>query len=323
MRPKNFFDFFPPPEFLNIPYAGIAISDTSIRCIQFYIGQQGLHLSKFTEKPLPPGAVTSGFINDSGVVSDILKSLKMDLGINHIKVSLPEEKAYLFTTSIPKVAQKDIRSAIEFKMEENVPIPASDLVFDFLIPNPNAHDDHFNVVVSALPVSVVDVYIETVRLSGLSLLSLEIESQAVARSLLSESDSSACIIAYFGQNKVGLYVACCRVVHFTSTISTKGIPDDDLSYLSLEIKKLQNYWQTLKENENDNNKIISRVIVCGEYLPDDLDSRLYAKLHIKVIYGNVWSNAFDINKTVPEISHSDSLKYAPAVGLALPSKILL
>jgi Tfp pilus assembly PilM family ATPase len=46
---------------------------------------------------------------------------------------LPEEKAYLFTTSIPKVAQKDIRSAIEFKMEENVPIPASDLVFDFLV----------------------------------------------------------------------------------------------------------------------------------------------------------------------------------------------
>jgi hypothetical protein len=323
MKFKNFLDSFPPPEFLNIPYAGLSISDTAVRCIQFSGSRNNLRLSKFTEKSLPAGLVTSGFINNADEVAKILREIKKDLKISYIKVSLPEEKAYLFTTKIPMVAQKEIRGAIEFKMEENVPVPSSELVFDYAVPDPNAHPDHLNVVVSALPVSVVDAYLETMNKAGLSLLSLEIESQAVARALLPEGDLGACIIAHFGKDKVGLYVSYRRSVHFTSTISTKGLPDGDFSYVSSEIKKLQAYWQTLKENAGDPQKKISRIVICGEGLASDAESQLSAKSKTPAGLGDVWTNAFDLDKNIPEISRIDSLKYAPAVGLALPSEILL
>ena len=323
MKFKNFLDLFPPPDFLNIPYAGLSISDTAVRCIQFSRNKKGLHLSKFAEKSLPEGLVTSGFINNVDEVAGILQTLKKDLRLHHIKVSLPEEKAYLFTTKIPKVGQKEICGAIEFKMEENVPVPVSELVFDYAVPDPDAHNDHLNIVVSALPVSVIDSYIETMNKAGLSLLSLEIESQAVARSLLPVGDLSACIIAHFGKDKVGLYVAYHRIVHFTSTISTTGMAAGDFSYISSQIKKLQIYWQTLKENVGDENKKINKIIICGEGLTSDLESHLGVKSKISASLGNVWVNAFDVSRNIPEISHSDSLKYAPAVGLALPSDILL
>ena len=323
MKFKNFIDSFPPPEFLDIPYAGLSISDTAVRCIQFSGNQNGFYLSKFAEKLLPEGLVTSGFINNTKEVARILQALKKDLKIQHIKVSLPEEKAYLFTTKIPKVEQKEIRGAVEFKMEENVPIPATELVFDYAVPDPKAHPDHLNIVVSAMPISVVDAYVETMKAAELSLLSLEIESQAVARALLLPDDSSACIITHFGKDKVGLYVAYRRIVHFTSTISTKGLPEGDFSYVSSEIRKLQIYWQTLKENAGDQNKKINKIIICGENLSSDLELQLGVKSKIPASFGNVWLNAFDFNKNVPEISRMDSLKYAPAVGLALSSEILL
>jgi hypothetical protein len=323
MKFKNLLDSFPPPNFLNIPYTGLSISDTAIRCVQFSKSQNGLRLAKYSEKYLPEGFVTSGFINNVEDVANILREIKKDLKIQHIKVSLPEEKAYLFTTKIPKVEQKEIRGAIEFKMEENVPVSASELVFDYTVPDPFAHPDYLNVVVSAMPSSVIDVYMETMNKAELSLLSLEIESQSVARALVLVGDMKAYIIAHFGKNKVGLYVAYRRIVHFTSTISTIGLPEGDFSYISSEIKKLQIYWQTLKENVDDPNKKISKIIICGEDLPTDLESQLGVKAKLPSEFGNVWINAFDINKNIPEISHTDSLKYAPAIGLALPSEILL
>jgi hypothetical protein len=323
MNFKNVLGLLPPPEFLNIPYAGLSISDTAVRVIQFSRNQNGLYLFKFAEKSLPAGFVTSGFINNIDGVAQILQTLKKDLKLNHIKVSLPEEKAYLFTTKIPKINQKEIRGAVEFKMEENVPVPSNELVFDYAVPDSEAHPDHLNVVVSAMPISVIDAYIETMNKAELSLLSLEIESQAVARALLPGADLSACIIAHFGKDKVGLYVAYHRIIHFTSTISTTGMLIGDFSYISSEIKKLQVYWQTLKENVGDANKKINKIIVCGEGLTPDMESGVGIKSKIPTSLGNVWINAFDIDRNVPEISHSDSLKYAPAVGLALPSEILL
>ena len=323
MKFKNVLDSLPPPEFLNIPYAGLSISDTAVRVIQFSKNHHGLYLSKFAEKSLPSGLVTSGFINNVDELANILQTLKKDLKLHHVKVSLPEEKAYLFTTKIPKVSQREIRGAIEFKMEENVPVPANELVFDYAVPDPEAHPDHLNVVVSAMPISVVDTYVETMNKAEISLLSLEIESQAVARALLPSGDLSACIIAHFGKDKVGLYAAYHRIVHFTSTISVSGVPAGDFSYVSSEIKKLQVYWQTLKENVGDPNKKINKIIICGDGLTPDMESNLGIKSKIPASLGNVWINAFDINKNVPEISHADSLKYAPAVGLALPSEILL
>ena len=210
---KKIFDLFPPPEFLAMSYAGLAISDNHIRCIQFSKNGSDLIVSKYTEKILPEGIVVSGVINNIPEMVTILKGIKKDLKLDYVKVSLPEEKGYLFTTKIPKIENKDIRSTIEFKMEENVPIPSNDLFFDYTIANPNDHQDHLNATVSAMPTVVVNRYIETLDTAELRVLSLEIESQAIARAVIPKEDSSTHLIVHFGKEKVGLYVAFHRVVH--------------------------------------------------------------------------------------------------------------
>lgn len=323
MSHQSIFDHFPPPKFLDIPYVGISVSDTFIRAIQFIKKNGKLHLGKYAERPLPAGAVVSGSINNRDEVIHVLEGMKKEIGIEHAKVSLPEEKAYLFTTKIPIIASQDIRSAIEFKMEENVPVPTSELIFDYEIPDPNAHPDHMNVVVSSLPVSVVDVYTQTVYDSGILLLSLEIESQAMARALISPNNIGTTLIINWTKEKIGLYVAYRRVVHFTSTVSTGDMSDDIMTALSAEINKLFTYWHLLKENVGVDNKKISQIILCGENIPPEVVPYISAHNKTPTILGNVWTNAFDVHQNVPEISFADSLRYAPAIGLALPSDILI
>jgi len=323
MKLKKIFDLFPPPQFLDIPYSGLSISDTSIRCIQFGKNSNGLYVKKFTERPIPHGAVTSGYINNPEEIVNILLVLKKELNLGYLKVSLPEEKAYLFTTKIPRVKPSEVRNTIEFNIEENVPLPASELIFDYSVADLEGNVDHVGVIVSALPTKIIDKYVETFQKADIPLLSLEIESQAMARCLIPKHTEDTRLIVHFGREKVGLYIAYKRIIHFTSTVGIASDQRDDLGMLSQEIKKLYLYWHTLKDNAGEKSRQISSIIICGENVDEKVAMYLTTQHGTPAVLGNVWTNAFSVSETVPTIPYLDSLRYAASVGLALPNEILI
>lgn len=323
MNLKKILSLFPPPEFLNIPYSGLSISDTAIRCLHFSRKDNNLSVSQYVEKKLSPGMVESGLINKTEEVSAILKEIKKEMNLGYVKVSLPEEKAYLFTTKIPIVKSEEIRSAVESKFEENVPVSASELVFDYFVLNPDEGSDHLHVVVSALPLSVIDQYMKIFDDVGVKILSLEVESQAIVKAVLNEKDVNSTLIVHFDKDRIGLYVSNRGVVHFTSTISTKNLEFDFKEYVLSEIDKLYAYWHSLKVNSGQKNKKISQIVICGEEINEELVSFLEENTKTDTRLGNVWANVLDIEENLPQMSFPDSLKYAPAIGLALPTKNLL
>ncbi len=323
MKHNNFLDAFPPPEFIDIPYTGISISDDIICCVRFKKNGDKLVLEKYLDKQIPAGVVSSGIINNVGELLKILKSLKKELDIKYARVSLPEEKAYLFTTTIPLVSKNEVRSTIEFKLEENVPLPAGEIVFDYIITNPVKYKDSLEVVVSACPAVIVSSYAQVVEDAGISLLSLEIKSQAISRALLSKNDTKTYMIIHTNPGKVGLYIVSSGVVHFTSTIISEGESLESPTFLSNEIKKLNTYWNSLKENENKKDRWVSQVIVCGNVYGESMIPYLSAHQDIPVVFGNVWQNVFNLEECLPPISFMDSLKYATAIGLAIPMDILI
>ncbi len=313
---------FPPPRFLSLPFSGVAISDSAVRCIQFGRRHGSLYIEKYAEKKLPPGVVISGEINNPDELINTLSSLKKELNLNYVRVSLPEERAYLFTAKIPIVKQKEVRSAIESKMEENVPVSPTELTYDYKLFH-HKQKQHLDIVVSCLPVKFIDNYVEIIKKAGLYPLSLEIESQAIVRALLPPNSFGTSLIIHFNPDKVGLYVESFGVVRFTSTIPLKGELATDPNFLSAEIKKLFVYWHTLKENIDKPDNKITRIIACGENFDETTISYLSGHNKTAASIGNVWINAFNIEKKLPEISFNDSLKYTAAVGLALPTEALI
>ncbi len=207
-------------------------------------------------------------------------------------------------------------------MEENVPVSPLELTFDYKIFY-HKQRDHLDISVSALPISLIDQYVYMASKSGLSLLSLEIESQAIIRSLLPVNNKDTVLIIHFSPGKVSLYVSTYRVVRFTSTIPTRGEQANNPGFLLQEIKKLYTYWNTLKENLDKADRKISQIVVCGEKFEDTMISYLSSHLDTPIVMGNVWTNVFDINSSLPEISFSDSLRFSASVGLALPGDVLI
>lgn len=322
MFSKKLLHFFPPPKFLNTPYAGLAMSDRHIRTIQFEAaGSKSLKIKTFAELPLPAGAITAGRVNNKEEIVKVLTEIKKKTGIEYVRVSIPEEKAYLFQIEIPIIEPKEVRGAIEFKLEENVPWPADKVVFDYCVVENNPAHGHIKAVVSALPSKFVDIYMDLFSSSGLIPYVFEIESQAIARALLSPQDLDTYLIAYFHKDKVALSIVSLGIVRFTSTINSSEDWWNNLSSIAIEIKKVIAYWQS--NDREENKKLVSKIFISGDVLDDSTASRLASLLNVDVTVGNVWRNAFDINKTLPDMTFIDSLKYASAVGLALPAESLI
>jgi Tfp pilus assembly PilM family ATPase len=321
MIQKTFLKFFPPPQFLLVPYAGLAISDSAVR--GFLFNKQGdyITISRYIEKPLPPGAVVGGIVQNKDEVLHILEQIKKETGFTSIKVSLPEETGYLFKTETPVVDPKEVRGAIEFKLEENVPLPADQVVFDHQVVGDGIHNNHLDVVVSVLPNTIVDSYVDLFTEAGFMIRSLEIESQALARSVISRSAKNACLIVNIFSDKVGLYIVYKGIIHFTSTVPLLSQAEDNLQSISTEIRKIITFWNSNKDADTAD-YAIDEICVCGEHVEDSTVSFLATQIKLPTHKANVWVNAFDVYTRIPEISFEDSMRFATVIGLALPSHIL-
>ncbi len=225
MKHKGFLDFFPPPKFLEMRPVGLAFSERSVRAVEFVQSPKGLILGRFGMRAIPEGAIKEGYVNSKEAVTEVLSALQKELGIEFVRASLPEEKAYLFKTEVPKAAQDDIRQSIELRLEENVPLKTQDAIFDYaLIPEieNKENKDHLDVSVSALPTKVVLTYLEIIKASGLKPVSFGVEAGALSRALVPKGNLGTFMIVNIGETCTGLSVVSRGVVQFNSTIAIGG-----------------------------------------------------------------------------------------------------
>jgi len=345
----SFFDLFPTPKFLEMTAVGLSISDSAVRFVELNKVGGNFVLGKYGERSLPPGVVTSGFIYNSQQLANILSDLKKDYGLNFVKATLPEEKAYLFKTEIPKLSQTETRSAISFKLEENVPISTVNAVFDYSVIEDefSRTKDHQDILVSVLPVKVVRAYFDAITSAGLTPLSFEIESQAIADSVINKKDRRAFLIINLTKEKTGLYVVSDGVVQFTSTLNPDetSTPRPSIKVFDIsqqktsssaeksqifrlannfterrdEVRRIYDYWNDHKGKDGERNKKIQKVILCGE--SDEKETfaeHLRLALKTEVDIAQVWSNCFPFEDYIPPMPLTESLPYAAAIGLALP-----
>lgn len=340
--------------------AGLSISENSVHIVELVKSRHGLVLGKFGSVKIPAGAIKDGYINDKSAVVSVLRSLQQKLSLEFVSVSLPDEMAYLFTTKIPKTAGADLRQAIEFRLEENVPLSEKDAVFDFVVIPNQSPSDSLEVSVSVLPSNVSEMYSDVVKIAGFQPVSLCVEGEVLNRALIPNGNSGTFMIVNVGENRTSLSIINRGVAQFSIAISSgsgaitaalgkhlsvntdeaKKIKEEQgfrknpenlklfasvmeaVSPIKDEIAKLAVYWQTHKNSSAQNGEKIERIILCGR---DSglvgFDDYLSMSVKIPIEVANIWKNVFSYDDYVPPIPFLDSLDYASAVGLALKHNV--
>src|SRR3989344_1895449 len=166
IRPGFIALFFPPPSLLSMPAVGIDISDRSVKYAEFHYHDGRTSLNRLGERPVPEGIMDRGVIGKPEELTSILSKLKVELGLSTVRVSLPEEHVYIFQTLIPEGTRvEQVRTLLEFQLEEHVPVPAPDAIFDYEFLKPNGRSGS-QVSVSVCAKSFVENYLNVVRAAG-------------------------------------------------------------------------------------------------------------------------------------------------------------
>jgi type IV pilus assembly protein PilM len=353
---KTFFEFFPPPRFLTMPAFGLNISDHSIKIMEIIHGSK-MKVGKFGNEPIPDEVIKSVNINDRGKLEDILRKLKEKYDMSFIRVSLPEEKAYVFKVKVPKTENEEqIKNSIEFQLEDNVPISINEALFDYTFIPGDSNKNEIEVGVSVLPQKVVASYISIFKSVGLTPISFEIEAESIARSIIKKDDMETYMIVDYGRTRTGFSVVSRGVLRYTSTVeiggepltriikkagatsfkeaekikNEKGLikdPENPELYMSLvnivsalrdEINKRYIFWHTHKDRNGEVGEQIKKIfLVGGNSNLGGLEDYLSSSLKVKVERANVWNNVSLSDNDIPPINFGDSLSYASAIGLAL------
>lgn len=357
MAKRYFADYFPVPRFLEMSSIGVDIREDAIRFVEIKHKKGRRYLGRFGVQPLPRGAIEGGEIKDKETLRGLLRLLHVKHGFKFVHVSLPEEKGYIFKTEVPAEGQGSIRDFLELRLEENVPLGARELEFDFsVIKRDTFGSEHLDVAVSAMPTSVIGNYLTVLYDAGFSPLTLQPESSAVARSVIRHGDLGTFLLLNMSEVETVVSIASEGVVRFSSVIEVGGdsiveaiakhFKTDFLEALKIkkekgftrskenvelifsltgtvetvknEIARIVSYWQTHRDTAGEPGKKISHILLCGKNAAlVGFDEYLSLSLKMRVEEANVWTNVFSFEDYIPPVHFLDSLDFAAAVGLAL------
>lgn len=350
----------PPPTYITMPCVGVDISDNSLKYVGFEPNLRRnvpRKLEQWGDIDIPSGVVERGGVQDPQKLVAVLKEFKDKTKADFVRVSLPEERAYLFETEVKKnMPLKEVRGLLEFRLEENVPIPSREVFFDYSI-LPAATDSRTATIsVVAYAKETIQKYFDACVAAELRPVSFEVEAQAMARSMVPQDIAGAVMIVDFGKTRTGIGIVYNGVLLYTSTIDIGGeqlsqvlrkvlgdsiaeaeltkikntqgllrgvdsseISDTLISTVSVikdELATRMQYWHI--RNGNHESRRINSVILCGGSANlKGFPEYLTETLGVPAFRGNVWENAFSLDDTIPPIDLRHSYGYAVAIGLAL------
>ena len=122
-----------------------------------------------------------------------------------------------------KLKESRFAKNIEFKLEENVPLRASEVLFNYsVIENDNKSKDHFDVSVSVVPRLVAEVYADALEKSGLTPVSFEVESKAIIRSAVITASKGSVMVVNVRDHVTVITLVRDGAVWFTSAFAVGG-----------------------------------------------------------------------------------------------------
>ncbi|MEI6316487.1 MAG: pilus assembly protein PilM [bacterium] len=345
---------FNTPKILLMPAVGIDISDHSVKYAELIQTSRGYELGRFGDITIPSGIVEGGKIVNPPKLAEVLNNLRVEQNLSFVRSALPEEQVYFFRARYPDGTNDVLRETIELSLEDHVPIPAGDAVFDFEIVGRVGTDVDVSVTVATHV--TIESYSDVFRAAGLTLLSLELEASAIARSVISSDDTGAHLIVDFGEARTGVAIVCNGQVYVTSTVSVGGqmltetvarhmgisqteaeslkrefglqrnsaheelfaILLTNIAILRDEINKHLIYWHTHPDESGNPRPEITKIFLVGgdSNLPG-LPEYMSTSLKIQAVVGDIWTNVNMPSRGIPQLPREASLGYGTSIGLAL------
>lgn len=164
------------------PVAGIDISTTGVKAMA--INPRKMIVQGYGAIDLDPSKVQDSINKGDDYLADGLKKLFKEKFIGHmpssqVVVSVPTNRTYSRTLSLPLTAESNLDDAISLEVEQYIPIPLNDLYIDYDVIERDKKS--MTILVSAVPKRIIESITHTCDAAGLEVVMIESGINATAR----------------------------------------------------------------------------------------------------------------------------------------------
>jgi type IV pilus assembly protein PilM len=211
---------------------GLDVSDRSIKVIDLADGARH-KLRTACWSPLAPNLMRRGVIQDpAGVVTSIQEALTRCTGASlrgsTAVVSIPETQSFVRALDLPLMNNRETDEAVQWAIRQHIPFDLDRVYIDWQpIPNP-VSSDRQEVLVGAAQRDVIDPLLSAIDEVGLRVVALELEAQAIVRSLLplDSQTINGIVIVDIGATSTNVIFFDRGSIRFTTSVQRGG---DDLT----------------------------------------------------------------------------------------------
>jgi type IV pilus assembly protein PilM len=145
-------------------------------------------ISKFGMAPLPSGALRDGEVQDTDALSGVLKDLFAQNRLSKdVRLGLASQRIAVRTLQLPAIEDpKELKTAIEFQAQDQIPMPLDQAVLDWQVLGPMAGENGeqmVDVVVVAARREAVHGVVSAMRQAGLRPIGIDLAAFGMIRAL--------------------------------------------------------------------------------------------------------------------------------------------
>lgn len=231
-----------------MPAFGLDIGSRSIKAVQLEKSGDKFSLTAAGVTSSPAPGANSDAERDLAQVGEAIKKLVADTKISskQVNLSLPEAKVFTRLISLPPLSDEEVAAAISWQAEPYIPIPVKEASLDFQIVDRveaqgSTKPGRVDVLLIAAPKALIEKYVKIANFAGLSVVSVETELLALARSIAPAKNTS--LVLDLGATSSDIGIVRAGQILFGRSVATAG---DALTRavstgLSVELSQAEEY----------------------------------------------------------------------------------
>lgn len=332
---------------------GLDISDRSVKVVQLS-NDKSRHFIMRGWYEVAEGLIVQGKVQNKEKAVDMLKGVldhdRMPGGDNLV-VSIPEAQSFLRVVELPRMSEGEISEAVKWEVAQHMPFGLENMYMDWqwISKSNSSSSDRISVLVGASQKEVVDALWGVLASLGRTVVALELEAQAVVRSLITEElkRKKGLLIVDIGSSVTNVIVHDEGSIRYTTTLNKgaemllgqlgsreraeiSGPPEEEHKYdrdvveqrlmpimdeLAVEVMGIEEYYMAQNKAEKAKEILLTGG---GANYPglDRAFSKVFQGAYVQ--RGNPWVNVLtaETGATLP-VRIEESVHYATATGLAL------
>ena len=168
---------------------GLDIGLTKIKAVSLSKQNNAFVLNNFSIMPSPPKGMLSEALADEEMMAQALKKTvdSMKIDSKNVNIALSDSQVYTKVIEMPVLSDKELSLAIYWEAERHIPVALStvSLVWSVLKrPVSSSTDEKMQVLMVGAPIKLIDKYQRVLEMADLNLNSIETETLAIIRALV-------------------------------------------------------------------------------------------------------------------------------------------